>query len=183
MRDDKEENKRFTISLPHKLYDDFELFRKKLNISRSDSIRKAMHSYMISEENIPELSGNVVGCITMIMVHEHIKSSSEHLNDHTIKHNQNHKHDHEYSSKPIYANVQQTDSLIAKDIQHHFGDIIISTLHVHLQYEKCMEIIAISGSYDRVKKLRDDLQRLKSVLSIGFFVVDKGENQKNEKLC
>ena len=36
-----------------------------------------------------------------------------------------------------------------------------------------MEIIAVSGSYDRIKKLRDDLQRLKSVLSIGFFVVDR----------
>ncbi|MHA2050354.1 MAG: CopG family ribbon-helix-helix protein [Promethearchaeota archaeon] len=62
-----EEYKRFTISLPEKLYEQFEKFRNKLGISRSDAIRKAMHSLMISDENILISSGNVVGCITLII--------------------------------------------------------------------------------------------------------------------
>ena len=146
-----------------------------------------MKSFMISEENIAESSGNVVGCITMIMAHEHIKEIDEiredlafNLNNEEHHHDHAHQHTHEYTSKPIYANVQQTDSLLSTDIQHHYGDVILSTLHVHLEYEKCMEMIAVSGSYERVKNLRDDLQRLKSVLSIGFFVVDKED--KNDSI-
>ncbi len=164
-----EEYKRFTISLPQDLYDKFEEFRNKLGISRSDAIRKSMHLFMIQEENISVVSENVVGCITIMMAHEHVGLNYHH--SHEELHDS--EHNHEYSSKSIYANVQQTDEILKNDIQHHFHDIIISTMHVHLEYEKCLEIIAVSGPYKRVKKLKDDLQRLKSVLSIGFFIIDK----------
>lgn len=178
-----EEYKRFTVSLPKDLYEEFEEFRNKLGISRSDCIRKAMQSFMVSEENISLTSENVVGCISLIMRHEHFDSKHSHENNegdqqihehpHDIDHEHIH-HDHEYDSQPIYANIQQTDEILKNDIQHHFHDIIISTLHIHLEFEKCLEIIAVSGSYQRVKKLKDDLQKLRSVLSIGFFIIDKG---------
>ena len=179
MEENKEEYKRFTVSLPQKLYEDFESFREKRKWARSDSIRKAMKSFLISEENIPDSSGNVVGCITIIISHEHFKKIDEFNNIPSLESNNKHNHDHdhqhahEYISQPIYANIQQTDSLLSKDIQHHYADVILSNLHIHLEFEKCMEIIAVSGSYERIKNLRDDLQRLKSVLSIGFFVVDR----------
>jgi len=180
MVEEKEDYRRFTVSLPQDLYDKFEILKEKLNISRSDCIRKAMNAFMISEENISESEGEVVGCITIIMAHEHLK----HDNNHENKKNQEHLHDHEiehfhihdFSSKPFYASAQQTDSLVAKEIQHHYSDIILSTLHIHLEFEKCMEIIAVSGSYKKIKALRDNLQRLKSVLSSGFFVVDRKMN-------
>ncbi|MFX1315486.1 MAG: CopG family ribbon-helix-helix protein [Promethearchaeota archaeon] len=168
-----EEYKRFTISLPQILYDKFEEFRERLGISRSDAIRKAMHTFMISEENIPVTSGNVVGCITLIITHEHFDVKHEHPNNHTNEIDHEHYHNHEYSSTSIYANVQQTDEILKTDIQHHFHEIIISTLHIHLEFEKCLEIIAVSGPYKRVKKLKEDLQRLKSVISVGFFLIDK----------
>jgi len=172
-----EEYKRFTISLPPQLYEELEVFRNKLGISRSDFIRKAIHSFMISEDNFEIESGNVVGCITLIMAHEHFKSEQEEHNDHDhpheVNHDQNHSHDHKYGSRPIYANIQQSDQLLKNDIQHHFYDIIISTMHVHLEFEKCLEILAVSGPFDRVKELKDDLQRLKSIISIGFFIIDR----------
>lgn len=168
-----EEYKRFTVSLPKELYDKFEKFREKLGISRSDGIRKAMQSLMISEENIPHSSGNVVGCISIIMVHEHFQQGLEEHQHHPEGENHDLKHDHQYGSQPVYASVHQTDEILKNDIQHHFHDIIISTMHVHLEFEKCLEIIAVSGYYDRIIKLKDDLQRLKSVLSLGFFIVDK----------
>ena len=46
-------------------------------------------------------------------------------------------------------------------------------MHVHLEFEKCLEIIAVSGPYERVKLLKEKLQRLKSVISIDFFIIDK----------
>jgi CopG family nickel-responsive transcriptional regulator len=164
-----EEYKRFTISLPQNLYEKFEEFRNKLGISRSDAIRKAMYHFMIQEENTSVVSENVVGCIALIMTHEHIDLNHQHA--HEELHDSEHNHD--YSSRSLYANVQQTDEILKNDIQHHFHDIIISTMHVHLEYEKCLEIIAVSGSFKRVKKLKDDLQKLKSILSIGFFIIDK----------
>jgi metal-responsive CopG/Arc/MetJ family transcriptional regulator len=175
-----EEYKRFTVSLPEDLYRVFEKFRKHLSISRSEAIRKAMHQLMISEENILTSSGNVVGCITLIMTHEHFDVKHEHpnLENHSIEHShhleddKNHYHNHDYSSTSIYANIQQTDEILKNDI-HHFCDIIISTMHIHLEFEKCLEIIAVSGPFERVKKLKDDLHRLKSVISIGFFIIDK----------
>lgn len=171
-----EEYKRFTVSLPKDLYDKFEAFRNKLGITRSDSIRKAMHSLMISEETINVTSGNVVGCIPIIMLHEHFTGKDHkeipYEHSHKINHGNDH-HDHEYESGPIYASVQQTDEILKNDIQHHFHDVITSTMHVHLEFEKCLEIIAVSGPYKRVKSLKEKLQRLKSVISIEFFIIDK----------
>jgi len=191
----EEEYKRFTVSLPEDLYKEFEIFREKLDISRSDGIRKAMKAYMISEENISDATIDVAGSITLIMVHEHFKQIDDEIDDHDHEHahedhdhphahphphaqkEHNHKHEHDYVSKPIYANVQQTDMLKSTDIQHHYGDVIKSTMHIHLEFEKCMEIIAVTGPYSRVLKLKENLQRLKSVLSIGLFVVDKEEEK------
>ncbi|MFX0002588.1 MAG: CopG family ribbon-helix-helix protein [Candidatus Hodarchaeota archaeon] len=169
-----EEYKRFTISLPQDLYNKFEEFRNKLGISRSDAIRKSMYLFMIQEENISVVSENVVGCISIMMTHEHVELNHQHHHENT----HDPDHDHDYSSRSIYANVQQADEILKNDIQHHFHDIIISTMHVHLEYEKCLEIIAVSGPFERVKKLKDDLQKLKSVMSIGFFIIDKDLAEK-----
>ncbi len=187
---EEKEHKRFTVSLPRDLYEEFELFRNKLNISRSDCIRKAMKSYMISEENITLPSSNVVGCITIVMAHEHFPTKAppdddrnvhdldhDHVHDHDHVQDHDHVHDHvheyDYSSKPIYANILQRDLILINDIQHHFSNIVLSTMHIHLEFEKCLEVIAVSGRYERVVALKNALKRLKSVLSIGFFVIDK----------
>jgi metal-responsive CopG/Arc/MetJ family transcriptional regulator len=188
--------KRFTVSLPEYLYKEFEAFRKKKHMSRSDSIRKAMTSYMVSEKSVEDLTGDVIGCITMIMAHEHFDPKGVHPHKHDEKYINEHKHenehehshvhnfqegidhDHDYSSRPIYANIQQTDLILSNDLQHHFGDVIISTMHIHIEFGKCLEIIAVSGPHHRVKNLYESLQRLRTVLSIGFFVVDMEESAK-----
>ena len=171
-----EEYKRFSVSLPKDLYDKFEAFREKLGISRSDSIRKAMYSLMISEENLPFDSGNVVGCIPIIMLHEHSALKQEkkllHEHSHDINHDDDH-HDHSFDSQPIYASVQQTDEILKNDIQHHFYDVITSAMHVHLEFEKCLEILAVSGPFNRVKELKEALQKLRSIISIDLFIIDK----------
>ena len=46
-------------------------------------------------------------------------------------------------------------------------------MHVHLEYKRCLEIIAVAGAFKDVKKLRDGLQKLTSVLSLGFFILDR----------
>ena len=117
-----EEYKRFTISLPQDLYEKFEEYRKKLNISRSDAIRKAMNAYLIQKESVLPSGGDVIGCITMIISHEHFEAIHDHEHYHgnskekDDRNKEKYFHSHDYQSKPIYANVQQTDLILINDI-------------------------------------------------------------------
>lgn len=49
------------------------------------------------------------------------------------------------------------------DIQHDFGGIIISSQHVHLDHDNCLEIIAVKGSSRETRKLSDRLRSVKGV--------------------
>jgi len=49
------------------------------------------------------------------------------------------------------------------DIQHDFGNIIISSQHIHLDHNNCLEIIAVKGSPKKAQKLADSLKSVKGV--------------------
>ncbi len=49
------------------------------------------------------------------------------------------------------------------DIQHDFGDIIISSQHIHLDHNNCLEIIAVKGVAKEAQKLADSLKSVKGV--------------------
>jgi CopG family nickel-responsive transcriptional regulator len=49
------------------------------------------------------------------------------------------------------------------DIQHDFGCIIISSQHIHLDHNNCLEIIAVKGSSKEAQKLADNLKSVKGV--------------------
>jgi len=49
------------------------------------------------------------------------------------------------------------------DIQHEFGDMIISSQHVHLDHNNCLEIVAVQGSPKEAQKLADSLKSVKGV--------------------
>jgi CopG family nickel-responsive transcriptional regulator len=49
------------------------------------------------------------------------------------------------------------------DIQHDFGDLIISSQHIHLDHHNCMEIIAIKSPPKKAQLLADSLRSIKGV--------------------
>ena len=49
------------------------------------------------------------------------------------------------------------------DIQHDHEGLIISVLHVHLDHHNCMEVLAVRGRADAVRKLADGLIAVKGV--------------------
>jgi len=49
------------------------------------------------------------------------------------------------------------------DIQHEFGEVIISNQHIHLDHHNCLEIIALKGRPQRAEKLVDTLRAAKGV--------------------
>ena len=63
----------------------------------------------------------------------------------------------------IYDHHQR--DLLSKivDIQHHFQRLIISTQHIHLDHENCLEIVAVKGNSTEVQKLADTLKSIKGV--------------------
>ena len=49
------------------------------------------------------------------------------------------------------------------DIQHNFQKVIISTHHIHLDHDNCLEIIAVRGNPAEVQRLADTLKSIKGV--------------------
>lgn len=49
------------------------------------------------------------------------------------------------------------------DIQHDFGSIIISSQHIHLDHNNCLEIIAVQGAPQKALELADSLKSVKGV--------------------
>jgi len=49
------------------------------------------------------------------------------------------------------------------DIQHDFGEAIISSQHIHLDHDNCLEIIAVKGRPGETQKLADSLRSVKGV--------------------
>ena len=49
------------------------------------------------------------------------------------------------------------------DIQHDYHHLIISTQHIHLDHDHCLEIIAVRGRAGDVGRLADSLRSIKGV--------------------
>jgi len=43
------------------------------------------------------------------------------------------------------------------EIQHDHHHLIISTLHVHLDHDNCMEVLAVRGKASQIKRIADEL--------------------------
>ena len=49
------------------------------------------------------------------------------------------------------------------DVQHQFAETICASMHIHLDEENCLEIIAVRGKASDVKDLAQELKRRKGV--------------------
>ncbi|MCD6083417.1 nickel-responsive transcriptional regulator NikR [Candidatus Aerophobetes bacterium] len=49
------------------------------------------------------------------------------------------------------------------DLQHHFHELIISTMHLHLDEENCLEVLAVKGRADKIKAVADKLISMRGV--------------------
>jgi CopG family nickel-responsive transcriptional regulator len=56
------------------------------------------------------------------------------------------------------------------ELQHQHEGIVVSVLHVHINHDDCMELIALRGRADEVRSLADGLLSLKGVKHGKLFV-------------
>jgi CopG family nickel-responsive transcriptional regulator len=69
-----------------------------------------------------------------------------------------------------------TDTLT--ELQHEYHDLIISTLHVHLDEHNCLETLIVRGSPREAKELADQLISLKGIVHGKLTVTSTGRNLK-----
>ena len=62
------------------------------------------------------------------------------------------------------------------DVQHDHTDIIVSTLHVHLDHNNCLEVIVVRGESQSVRALADKLIAAKGVLHGRLTVTATGKD-------
>ncbi|MCK4482967.1 nickel-responsive transcriptional regulator NikR, partial [Candidatus Bathyarchaeota archaeon] len=48
-------------------------------------------------------------------------------------------------------------------VQHHYANLICSTMHIHLSERDCLEAIAVKGNVAEIRKLSDELAAKKGV--------------------
>lgn len=57
------------------------------------------------------------------------------------------------------------------DLQHDFGELIISSQHIHIDHNNCLEIVAVKGDPRKIEDLANRLRAIKGVkhgnLSLG----------------
>lgn len=56
-------------------------------------------------------------------------------------------------------------------VQHHFTDVISSTMHIHLDEENCLEIVALRGDSRRIKELMRELAKIRGIKQLKVTVV------------
>ncbi len=49
------------------------------------------------------------------------------------------------------------------DIQHDYHDAVISIQHIHLDHDNCLEILAVRGNSNSIKKLYSSLKTMKGI--------------------
>ncbi|SDN28454.1 CopG family transcriptional regulator, nickel-responsive regulator [Paenibacillus sp. yr247] len=64
-------------------------------------------------------------------------------------------YDHHFNDLPITL----------MELQHDYHHAIISTMHIHLNHQQCLEIIVVRG---KVQKLRELQQRIQVLKGVGY---------------
>ena len=173
---------RISFSLPVSLRDEFESLRTQLNLSRSDAIRKAIQEFIIQESKKRGKSGKfsnkqIIGTITYIEqshIHAHPpnqKHSHENEED-KLKLTESGDHSHDTQNRQYYVPREKMEFIEANEIQHSFLDVILSAMHIHAGAEKCMEIIAVKGNYERILDLYTKLQTLTTIKTINLDIME-----------
>ena len=62
------------------------------------------------------------------------------------------------------------------EVQHDFGAVIISTLHVHLDHDNCLEVLVTRGPAGEVQRLADTLQSLKGLKHCQVTMTTEGKS-------
>ena len=99
------------------------------------------------------------------------------IRDQLVEHRQKYgDHDIAGTITLVYDHHKQHVQATLTDIQHDHHDVIISTLHVHLDHHNCLEVLAVRGKGGTIKKIADELIAAKGVKHGKLTVTTSGKD-------
>jgi CopG family nickel-responsive transcriptional regulator len=99
------------------------------------------------------------------------------IRDQLVEHHQNYgDRDIAGTITLVYDHHKQHVQAALTDIQHDHHDVIISTLHVHLDHDNCLEVLAVRGKAGTIKKIADELIAAKGVKHGKLTVTTSGKD-------
>ena len=63
----------------------------------------------------------------------------------------------------VYSHETRELTDVLTDLQHHYHESIVSTMHIHLDAHNCLEAIVVKGKADDIRKIADKLIGTKGV--------------------
>ncbi len=81
----------------------------------------------------------------------------------------------------LYNHSKRGINQALMDVQHLHHEVISSSIHIHLDFEKCLEMVIVHGSVQDIKELRDDLNGVKGMLHAELVLIS-GEPARHEHL-
>jgi len=76
----------------------------------------------------------------------------------------------------VYDHHQSNLSQRLTELQHETHDLILSSLHVHLDHDNCLEVLVLKGKGDEVRMLGQKLISTKGVKHGKLCLTTTGEN-------
>ena len=76
----------------------------------------------------------------------------------------------------VYDHHRQHVQSTLTDIQHDHHEVIISSLHVHLDHHNCLEVLVVRGKAEVIKTIADELIAAKGVKHGKLTVTSSGKD-------
>lgn len=104
------------------------------------------------------------------------KAISDLIRDSLVKHEW--KSDHEIAGAIIlvYDHHKRELSHHLTHIQHDYHNLIISSQHVHLDHDNCLEIVVVKGKPQKIAELSSKLKSTKGVKYAQLSMATTGKN-------
>ena len=75
----------------------------------------------------------------------------------------------------VYSHSQRGLEDNLTEIQHEFGGLIQSSLHVHLDHDNCLEVVVLRGEGQDVRKAAEKMMSLKGVKHVKLTTTSLGK--------
>lgn len=75
----------------------------------------------------------------------------------------------------VYDHHTRTLTDKITEVQHDYGDLVVSTLHVHLDHHNCLEVIVVRGLAKEIHALADAVMCIKGVKHAQLALTTEGK--------
>jgi CopG family nickel-responsive transcriptional regulator len=76
----------------------------------------------------------------------------------------------------VYDHHKRQVQSTLTDLQHDHSDVIVSTMHIHLDHDHCLEVLAVHGPAHIIKRTADALIAVKGVKHGRLTVTSTGKD-------